>query len=627
MCGIAGILTSAKKPLNRDRLVSMGNAIAHRGPDAEGYYLSEDGVGLAHRRLSIIDLTSGEQPLGNEDKSIQIVFNGEIYNHLELQKSLKSRGHIFRTKSDTESIVHLYEEYGCDLVHHLRGMFAFALWDSKKRKLLLARDRVGQKPLYFTVNQNQLLFASEIKSLLTQEGIDKTLNHRAIEDYLCYGFVPGSQSIFQNIHKLAPGTWMEFDRDTWSFRQETYWSLPSVEVKNFSESQWLEAIEDKLTETVKAHQISDVPVGSFLSGGLDSSLVTSILSQHADSPPQTFSIGFQEKKFSELEYAALVSNQLGTKHTEEIVTANAAQDLEALIHFYDEPFADASAIPTMRVAKVASQYVKVALSGDGGDEGFGGYKRYAHDLKESKLRNLFPSIIRSQVIRRFALAYPKADWLPRPMRLQSALTNIASDASNAYANTLSQCPSSLRKKLLSKKLSSELAEYKSSDHVTEHSMDGGDALRGMLATDIALMLPDDFLTKVDRASMAHGLEARPPLVDHQFLELAWQMPSEFKIRDGETKWALKKIAENHLPSSIIYRPKQGFEIPIDAWLRGPLGQVFKETALATDNLLAEYLNIDLVADLHRRHCNRTGKHGQLLWSILILGAWMKRYAS
>ena len=608
------------------RLKAMADAIAHRGPDADGFFVDDDGVGLAHRRLSIIDLAGGDQPIGNEDGSIQIVFNGEIYNYQELRSRLESKGHVFRTHSDTETIVHLYEELGRDLVNELRGMFAFALWDSNKRVLLLARDHFGQKPLYYSFDGERLLFGSEIKAILAYGGVRREVDPQALEDYLAFGFVPGRRSIFTSVRKLEPASTLLIDAENWSKSEARYWQLQGDVDHHRSVEEWQEAVAAKFTESVSAHRIADVPIGAFLSGGLDSSAVTAVLAGLGTEPVNTFSIGFQERRFSELDHARVVADRFGTHHVEAIVTADAIESFSALTQFYDEPFADSSAIPTMRVAQLASEHVKVVLSGDGGDEAFGGYSRYAHDLKEAALRGYLPGPLRHHLLGPLASIWPKADWLPRALRLKTMLTNMSLDPAAAYANTLCLCRYPLRKQLLSSSLRDALSGYQPEQQVIDSfGSNADDPLRGMLAADIAMMLPGDFLTKVDRASMAHGLEVRPPLVDHELMELAWTVPSQWKIRNGETKWLLKKVSERWLPHDIIYRKKQGFEIPIDDWLRGPLRELFEHTVLSSHSRLSDYLNLEVVRRLYAQHCNRSGRHGNLLWSILVLAAWMEEY--
>lgn len=638
MCGIAGVLYSdPHRPVEAAILRAMGDAIAHRGPDADGF-LVDPALGLVHRRLSIIDLAGGDQPIGNEDGSIQVVFNGEIYNFPELRARLESRGHRFRTKSDTEVLVHLYEEHGERLTEHLRGMFAFALWDRPRRRLLLARDHVGQKPLFIYRDREKLVFGSELKAILAHPNVDRTIDPAAIDDYLTWGMVPGERSIFANVRKLPAAHALLVDREHWNETPRRFWQLRFEPDHLRPLEDWKAAIDAKIRETVASHRIADVPVGAFLSGGLDSSAIVATLAAQGGPKLKTFSIGFDEAEFSELPHAREVARHFGTEHVEEIVRPQAVGSLEDLVRFYDEPFADSSAIPTMAVARLAAKSVKVALSGDGGDEAFGGYARYAHDLREARIRKLLPNWFRRTLLHRLARAWPRADWLPKPLRLKTTLTNLALNPADAYANTLSLARPATRQRLLSAHLREVLAHHRPEQQAIAAYGHPPDALAGMLATDIALLLPDDFLTKVDRASMAYGLEVRPPFVDHELLELAAQLPSELKVRNGETKWLLKELMEPtrspgqpsrpekaRLPRGLARRKKQGFEIPIDRWLRGPLAGAFEETVLAPNHPVAEFLDQSTARALFQQHQRKQGRHGNTLWSQLVLARWCEEY--
>ena len=627
MCGIAGII-SIDQTAPPDRLLRpMADAIAHRGPDADGYWTAP-GVGLAHRRLSIIDLAGGDQPIGNENGSIQVVFNGEIYNYRELKAQLEQRGHRFRTNSDTEVLVHLYEEMGDDLVQRLRGMFAFALWDQRRQRLLLARDRLGLKPLYYYRDSKRLLFGSEIKSLLAAPDVDRTIDVEALEDYLAFGVIPGERTIFRGIRKLPPAHTLAVARNDISGTPHRYWRLNAEPDESLSIDDWRDAVREKFHETVAAHRIADVPIGAFLSGGLDSSAVTAALVESGAGAIQTFSIGFHEERFSELPYARRIAERFGTRHVEEIVTPQAVQSLDDLVTYYDEPFADASAIPTMYVSRLARKYVKVVLSGDGGDEAFGGYARYAHDLKEAALRARLPASLRRRLVGPLSRMWPRADWLPRRLRLKTALTNLSLDEAQAYANTISICRLPLRRQLLHGDVRAQLNGHRPEDRIASgYGTATNDPLRGMIAADVDMLLPDDFLTKVDRASMAVGLEVRPPLVDHEFLELTARMPSSLKIRDGETKWLFKQICDGWLPPEVVRRPKQGFDLPVDDWLRGPLRELFHESVLDPRAPVASYIDQVAATKLYQSHQRRTGRHGALLWGLMVLGRWMSHYLS
>jgi asparagine synthase (glutamine-hydrolysing) len=627
MCGIAGVLyAGSARPVDPLVLRAMGRSIAHRGPDAEGFWV-EPGIGMVHRRLSIIDLGGGDQPIGNEDGSVQVVFNGEIYNFQELRAGLEARGHRLRTRSDTEVLVHLYEEKGERLVEHLRGMFAFALWDRKRRRLVLARDRVGIKPLYLYRDGEKLLFGSELKAILAHPGVDPAVDVESLESYLAYGMVPGSRSIFRNIEKLPAAHVLTVTADAMHRAAGRYWQLRIEPDPKPSMEEWQEALRAKLDEAVRMHLIADVPVGAFLSGGLDSSMVVARSADSVQGALQTFSIGFAEESFSELPYARQVAERFGTHHVEEIATPDAVSLLDQLTHYYDEPFADSSAIPTYLVSRLASRSVKVVLSGDGGDEAFGGYARYAHDLKEAALRRLLPAWFRRLALRPLARAWPKADWLPRRLRAKTLLTNLSLDAGDAYANTLALCRPPLRRELLAPDLRARL-----NGHVPERPIREGyatapadDPLGGMIAADVGTLLPDDFLVKVDRASMAHGLEVRPPLLDHELLELAARIPSGLKVRAAETKWLFKHLCRQALPASVIDRPKQGFEMPIDAWLRGSLRDQFESAVLSPGARAAELVNQTTARKLYRAHVRGTGRHGAALWSLLVLSRWAERY--
>jgi asparagine synthase (glutamine-hydrolysing) len=626
MCGIAGVLHfDQSTPVDLDRLTAMSTAIAHRGPDGCGQFVAP-GIGLAHRRLSIIDLAGGSQPLGNEGGSIQVVFNGEIYNYLELRRELESKGHKFRTRSDTEVLVHLYEELGERLVDRLRGMFAFALWDAPRRRLLLARDRLGIKPLYYVRTEDELLFCSELKGILAYDGMARDVDPAALEDYLAFGFVPGERSIFRSIRKLLPGHTLTIDDRRWHRAPTRYWELSFATDDSLSEQQWGERIRAKLNDAVGSHLVADVPVGAFLSGGIDSSVVTAIASSMTDRRLQTFSIGFREARFNELPYARQVAERYGTDHVEEFATPEAASLLEELCWHYDEPFADTSAIPTMLVARLASRHAKVVLSGDGGDEAFGGYARYQHDLTEAALRSWLPRSLRHRLLGPLGRAWPYADWLPRPLRLKNLLTNLSLDDGDAYANTIAQCRLPLRRELLSPDMRRELSQHRPEHLASEAYRRGADdPLHSMIAADVATLLPDDYLVKVDRASMAYGLEVRPPLLDHELLELAARVPSRLKVRHGEGKWILKQACRDLLPGDLRSRPKQGFEIPVDAWLRGDLRDMFHDLVLDKQRAAARYLDLAAVRQAFEQHLSGRRRLGQVLWSVMVFAQWSETF--
>jgi asparagine synthase (glutamine-hydrolysing) len=628
MCGIAGVLfADRERPVDREVLDAMGAAIVHRGPDADGRWL-EPGVGLVHRRLSIIDPIGGNQPLGNEDGSIQVVFNGEIYNFLALRSWLESKGHRFSTRSDTEVIVHLYEEEGEDLVKRLRGMFAFALWDRRNRRLMLARDRVGIKPLYLYRDNEKIIFGSEIQALFAYPGIARRVDVAALDEYLAFGMVGGSQSIFVDICKLPPAHVLVVSHDSLTAAPRRYWHLSLEPDLRPTAHEWRETIRAKIEETVRVHLISDVPVGVFLSGGVDSSMIVAC-SAAVTRNVQTFSIGFHEESFSELVYARQVAERFRTTHVEEIATPDAVSLLDELTESYGEPFGDSSAVPTYLLSRLASRSVKVVLSGDGGDEAFGGYPRYVHDMREAAVRRWLPVGFRRAALEPAARLWPKTDWLPRPLRAKTVLTNLALDGAAAYANTLTLCRTPLRRALIAADLRSHLNGNECGRLLRESyaSAPKGDTLGAMIAADVATMLPDGYLVKVDRVSMAHSLEVRTPFLDHELLELAASVPSSFKVRRLEAKWLFKTVCSQYLPTSIVWRPKHGFEIPLDDWLRYPLREVFDEYVLQPGSAVAGLIDQRTARRLHRAHLAGTSRNGTVLWSLLMLARWANRYLS
>ena len=624
MCGIAGVLYFDSRRVCMSVLRSMGNAIAHRGPDAEGYF-SAPSIGLVHRRLSIIDLQGGDQPIPNEDESLQVVFNGELYNYQALRRSLQQRGHKFRTASDTECLVHLYEEKGPNLVHSLRGMFAFALWDQKKRRLTLARDRLGIKPLYYFADGEKFIFASELKSILAHPDVPRVLDLQSFDAYLSMGMVPGTRSIYRNIYKLASSHNLTVDL-AGKVTTSRYWAYQPCVDASLSADECVESVSAKLQETVKSHMVADVPVGAFLSGGVDSTVVASVASNITSSPLHTFSIGFSSGQRSELPVARETSQRLRSQHIESVVKAECQADLDLLVETFDEPFADSSAIPTMRVAKLAAEHVKVVLSGDGGDECFGGYSRYVHDLSEARLRARLPRWFRKLLLGPLAHAWPQFDWLPRVFRAKSFLTNISSPPSLAYSQTISSCSVAKRNQLYSSSTRSALHGWNAEKSLAENfEISGIDPLAGMIAADFNCLLPDAFLVKVDRASMAYGLEVRPPMVDHELVELASTIPSEFKIRNKETKWILKESMAHFLPDSLLTQPKQGFEIPLNAWFAGPLADSFRSTVLESTSSASHLFDTRALRSMLAGHERGHKKCGQTLWNVLVFVQWFDRY--
>jgi asparagine synthase (glutamine-hydrolysing) len=625
MCGIAGVLyADSAQPVDLGVLQQMGRLLAHRGPDAEGHW-REAGIGLVHRRLSIIDLATGHQPMTNEDGSLQVVFNGEIYNFRELRTQLRGQRHRFRTSSDTEVLLHLYEEYGANFVKRLRGMFAFALWDRRHRTLLLVRDRLGIKPLYIYRDGRVLLFASEPKAFFAYPGIDLPIDPVALETYLAFGMTCGARSIFQRVEKLPPAHVLSVTASHLSVSARRYWSLgPRVPAQR-SEADWIDAVREKVTESIGSSLVADVPIGAFLSGGVDSGVVVATTSRAFGKRLHTFSIGFEGDPRSELPRARTLADRVGTEHHEQVVNPDALAVLDELTYFYDEPFGDSSAVPTFLVSRMASRYVRVALSGDGGDEAFGGYTRYQHDLWEAVLRRRIPARWRHGFIAGAARVWPRAQWLPRPLRAKTLLTNLALESADAYANSLSICRLPLRHRVLSPDVrAAVVGQHIEQPIVAAYATaDPTDSLAGMIASDLAVTLPEDYLVKVDRASMANGLEVRPPLLDHELLELAVGIPSRLKIRGRETKWVFKRAFRHALPTPA--GPKQGFEMPLNNWLRGPLRPMIEDVVFSSGGPLSALINRAYVQSLFRSHLAGTARNEQILWTILVLARWSDRY--
>jgi asparagine synthase (glutamine-hydrolysing) len=627
MCGIAGKLCfDPDRPVPRALLDRMGGALAHRGPDDAGIHCAGP-VGLAHRRLSIIDLSpAGHQPMSNEDGTIWIVFNGEIYNFLSLRPALEARGHRFRSQTDTEVLLHLYEELGQDCVEPLRGMFAFAIWDAPRRRLLLARDRLGAKPLCYQVDGQALRFASEVKAILQDPAVEVRPDPQGIAEYLTFGYVTGASSAFQGIRRLPPAHRLVWEAG--ALRVERYWRLRRDGKAARSEAEWGEGIRAHLEEAVRLRLVSDVPLGAFLSGGVDSSAVVAMMRRAGSGPVKTFSIGFPEAEYDELRYARLVAERFGTEHHELVVRPDALAVLPKLAWHYDEPFGDSSAVPTYCVAELTRRHVTVALNGDAGDESFGGYERYA----AQRLGQRFDRLPGTAALRGVLAA--TARLLPRGARRTSLaargrrlLEGLAEPPERRYAHWLCRLSGERRAAILSDafrsttggrdELAPLLAAFQTSD-----APDLGDATLGV---DAALYLPDDLLVKVDIASMAHGLEARSPFLDHVFMEYAATIPFDLKVRGRTTKAILKRALADLLPASILSRPKMGFGVPIERWLRHELRDLATEALLAPRAMERGYFRPEAVRRLLDEHVRGAAGWHDLLWSLLMLELWHRSY--
>ncbi|HKY07028.1 MAG TPA: XrtA/PEP-CTERM system amidotransferase [Candidatus Binatia bacterium] len=619
MCAIAGIFKrGGSAETHRSCLKRMGDVMTHRGPDGEGYHV-DGSIGLAHRRLSIIDVEGGAQPLCNEDGSVWIVFNGEIYNYIELRDQLAQKGHVFKTSSDTEVIVHLYEEKGDAFVEFLRGMFAIALWDRPRKRLVLARDRLGKKPLYYARCGDVFVFASEIKALLQYPEIPKEIDHEAIVDYFSLLYIPAPKSIFRSIRKLRPAHILIVDEK--GYREKRYWDLSFDAQDEKSEEQWCEELLETLRDSVRLRLRSDVPLGAFLSGGVDSSAVVALMSGMNSGSINTCSVGFDEKEFDESGYARSFAHTLGTEHHEERVRPSALSILDKLAWHYDEPFADSSAVPTYYVSMAARRHVTVALSGDGGDENFAGYRRYHHDSMENRFRCLLPAEIRRPLFSALGAVYPKLDWAPRPLRAQATFRAFSRDAVEGYFYSVSAIKPEMSKALLSADFRRGVNGYTPTEIFRDYydRAKRADHLSRLQYLDVNTYLVDDILVKVDRASMANSLEVRCPLLDHRFMELIARIPSALKLKSGKGKYIFKKALHRVLAKEILARPKQGFAVPLAAWFRGEIKAFTADVILGPDPL--GLLNSKAVNLLWRKHLSGARDYSAPLWTILMYRLW------
>ena len=625
MCGIAGFADAAERsgPLPPARQQAdfhlvhrMCDVIRHRGPDDEGIHVGP-GVGLGMRRLSIIDLAGGRQPIHNETGELSVVFNGEIYNYRELRAELEALGHRFATSSDTESIVHAYEQWGEDAFRRLRGMFAIALWDAPHRTLLLARDRAGQKPLHYAERGGRLYFGSEIKSLLAVGAIEPRLNLAALDHYLAFLYTPREDSIFEGVRKLPPGHFLRWRSGRSEVRQ--YWQIGAEETFAGSEAEAVEALSGVLQDAVTSHMVSDVPLGAFLSGGVDSSAVVGMMSRVSSRPVKTFSIGFDDPAFDELEHARTVARHFGTDHHEFVVKPDGLSILGDLIAHFDEPFADSSAIPTWYVSEIARRHVTVVLSGDGGDELFGGYDRYLPHPRVAQFDRIPLPGLRSAA----ALAWP---LLPHGTRGKNFLRHVAKDAAGRYMDSIAYFHRDERAALYTGGARHALAS--DAERALWRHLDRFVSLphdSRMMRFDFETYLPEDVLTKVDRMSMAHSIETRVPLLDNEVIDFAATLPARFKIKNGRRKHVLKQTLEPLLPADILNRRKQGFGVPLGNWFRGGLTGLFSEVLEAPRTRQRGYFEPAFVSRLLKEHLAGQRDHTLRLWQLLVFELWHRQY--
>ncbi|MGC2110617.1 MAG: XrtA/PEP-CTERM system amidotransferase [Candidatus Korobacteraceae bacterium] len=621
MCGISGIFEfDPTRAVEREAVHRMNESLRHRGPDDEGIFLGP-GIGLGHRRLSIIDVAGGHQPISNEDGTIWVLLNGEIYNYPELSKDLHARGHKFSTKSDTEAIVHLYEEYQEECFARLRGMFAIAIWDSNKRRLLLARDRVGKKPLYYFADQNRLIFGSELKAILAANGLPRTIDPLALCDYFSFSYIPAPKTIYKNIRKLQPAHYLVVSAA--GVRESEYWKLSFSGIQNHTEANWCELIREQLREATNIRLMSEVPLGAFLSGGIDSSSIVAMMSHLMDRPVTTCSIGFRAQEYDESEFARQVATRFQADHHEDRVEVQALDVIDKLAWHYDEPFADSSAVPTYYVSKIARQQVTVALGGDGGDENFAGYRRYAFDRLENRMRSFVPGGLRRTIFGPLGRLYPGLAWAPRPFRAKATLQSLSRSPLEGYFNSVSVFRPDEKPRLFTQDFWRQLGGYDSLDVLKQHynAADTTDPLSRIQYVDIKTYLPDDILTKVDRASMAVSLELRAPILDHKFMELVASIPSNLKLHGATGKYIFKKAMEPLLPRDILYRRKQGFAIPLAQWFRRELKDMAYDLVVADNG--DGILDRNYLSHIWKQHQSGTFDRSAYLWAVLMFRKWQK----
>jgi len=632
MCGITGIVDMrGERPIDEPLLRAMNGVIGHRGPDGDGFHF-EPGVGFGHRRLSIIDLEGGKQPLYNEDHTVVVTYNGEIFNFMEVERELLQRGHTFRTRSDTEVIVHAWEEWGVECLKRFNGMFAFAVWDRRAKTLFIARDRLGVKPLYYAeLSDGRLIFGSELKALLLHPLLQRRIDPQAVEEYFAFGYVPDPKTIYRDVKKLEPGAYICMKRGDSHVKPVRYWDVPLDGERALEQpaAAWEEELRARLKEAVRKRLVSDVPLGAFLSGGIDSSAVVAMMREIGAGHILTCSIGFDEPRYDESSYARMVAEAKHTDHKAEIVATSDYSLVDRLVGIYDEPYADSSAIPTYRVCELARRHVTVALSGDGGDENLIGYRRYKLFAMEEQVRSRVPLGLRKAIFGPLGSLYPKLDWAPRVLRGKTTFQALARDAVAAYFHGVSICSNEMRAALFSHEFRRELQGYGAEEVFRQHvrGKTFNDPLKMIQYLDFKTYLPGDILTKVDRASMAHSLEVRTPFLDYELVEWVASLPSAIKLKGGEGKHILKRSLEPLLPREVLYRNKMGFAVPLDVWFRGSLRDHIAETVrgrrLAESGLFDPATLARIVAD----HQSGRRDHSAILWSLLMFDGFLRQNAT
>ncbi|WP_448565116.1 XrtA/PEP-CTERM system amidotransferase [Thalassotalea ganghwensis] len=626
MCGITGYFKlDALSKLDDSLLGKMNQAQFHRGPDEGDQYVDEY-VGLAHRRLSIIDLSSGQQPMKSQCGDYIIVFNGEIYNFPEVREELISLGYTFRTHSDTEVILNAFIEWREQSVEKLRGMFAYVIWHKSTQTLFVTRDRLGIKPLFYTVIDNVFYFASELKSLTLLPNFDKTIEVKALEQYFAFGYVAEPLTIYKNTLKLNPGHTILFESPTRPMKISQYWDISYKEQSDLSEEEYVKQAVEQLQKSVDSHMMSEVPLGSFLSGGVDSSAVVAMMSQSSNQPVKTCSIGFDVKDYNETDFARMVAERYKTDHQEQVVKSDDFDLLDMLAQLYDEPYADSSAMPTYRVCELARKKVTVCMSGDGADELLAGYRRYALMMNEQKVRDKIPKAVRQAIFKPLGKLYPKLDWAPQFLRAKTTFQSLAMDTVEGYFHGVSIMNDEQRRALFSPRMLEQLGDYHALAVFREHeeNFDGNDPLSLIQYLDIKTYLVGDILTKVDRASMAHSLEVRVPFLDHEFVEWSAQVPATVKLKAGQGKYILKKAMEDYLPHDVLYRSKMGFRVPLADWFRGPLKDKLKEALLSQEMRESGLFNMNTIRKWIDDHQSGKKEYSAPLWTLLMFASFYRQ---
>jgi asparagine synthase (glutamine-hydrolysing) len=624
VCGICGMIAvdGALDPAVRAALPAMTDAIHHRGPDAEGHF-TDDVAALGHRRLSIIDLATGDQPIPNEDRTRWIVFNGEIYNHRDVRRDLAARGHVFRTSSDTEAILHGFEEYGTAIVDRLEGMFAIAIYDATRRELFLARDRLGKKPLFYAVLDGVLHFASEMKCFYRSPRWDATLDLGALEGYFSLGYFLAPNTVYKHVRKLEPGHWLHLANGRVETRQ--YWDVTEFDTDRRPIPAVLEDLEPLLAGAVRERLESEVPLGAFLSGGIDSGLVVSFMKEAATSAVITASVGFERDTASELDAAGVTARHLGTHHYPHLVEARLDDLLEPVVAAFDEPFADASAIPTWYVSKAAREHVTVALSGDGGDETFAGYDfRYVPHAIEHRVRRLGGPLGRG-LAAGLATLWPRGPRVPRPLRLGSFLDNLATDPAGSYYLDLCFLKPAATRTLLGVGSGNDPRDSAVYEAVTApyRRCPSTSAVQKAQYADLKVYMPNDPLVKVDRMAMQHALEVRCPMLDRRVVEFAFRLPTETKMAGLRGKHLLRTLAARRLPPEISRLPKLGFTAPVAQWMAGPYRDMVSEDLFASTSRIASVVDIRRLKQLHSEHVSGQRDHWYALWASWVFERWAR----